>query len=176
MGDFNDFDFNTLCRDLHLRNLVTRPTHRGSLLDCILTDADWYSSDNTIHHPPIGLSWHDCVFNRPAPPTPPSYVTITRRPWIDSGVREFGQWVTTEEWINVMRAEDVDDAVAAFEDSVRRQYEHYFPQKRVRARPKNKPWVTAPILRLMSQRRREWHRSARSPAWRGLYRRVRREL
>ena len=176
MGDLNDFDREALCRDLHLRNLVTRPTHRGSLLDCLLTDAEWYSTDATTHEPPIGLSEHDCIVNRPAPPTPPTFTTITRRPWVDSGVREFGQWVTAEEWVNVLRADDVDQAVAAFEDPVRRQYEHCFPQKRVRARPRTKPWVTAPVLRLMGQRRREWHRCRRSPAWRRLYRRVRYEL
>ena len=33
-----------------------------------------------------------------------------------------------------------------------------------------------PVLRLMSQRRREWHRRRRSPAWRVLDRRVRYEL
>ena len=59
---------------------------------------------------------------------------------------------------------------------MRRQYEHCFPVKRVRARPKTKPWVTAPVLRLMSQRRREWHRRRRSTPWRVLDRRLRYEL
>ena len=165
MGDLNDLDKEALCRDLNLRNIVTRPTHRGSVLDVVLTDAEWYTDDTTdmtSHEPPIGLSEHDCILSRPSPPTPPTYTTIIRRPWVDSSVREFGQWVTAEEWVHVLRADDVDEAVAAFEDPVRRQYEHCFPPKRVRAKPKTKPWVTAPILRLMSQRRREWNRRGRS--------------
>ena len=162
-----------------MTNLVTRPTHQGSVLDVILTDAEWYTNDTTsgtTHHPSIGLSKHDCILSRPAPPTPPTYSTRTYRPWRDSSVREFAQWVLEEEWVEILRSEDVNDCVRLFKTTVLNHYHLCFPSKQVRVRAENRPWLTPHIVRLMRQRRSEWHRRGRSQAWHVLYRRIRQEL
>ena len=72
--------------------------------------------------------------------------------------------------------DDVDEALTDFKDQVHRQFEHCFPLKRFRARPKNMAWVIASMLLLMNQRRREWHRFGRSLAWHAFYHRVGYEL
>ena len=175
MGDVNRLNIEDLCLDLGLRNLVTEPTHEGSILDVILTDAQPYTTASTTITPPIGLSRHHCVLSRPVPPAPPTYVTRVIRPFRDSYVRHFGQWVTEQDWHTILTEDDPNDAVMRFEGMIRTRYEEYFPAKRVKVRANNKPWLTPHIRRLMALRRRAWNRG-NIPQWRALYRRTRRDI
>ncbi|KAK8372162.1 hypothetical protein O3P69_014951, partial [Scylla paramamosain] len=110
-------------------------------------------------HPPIGLSRHLCVLCQPeAPPAPPPYTVRVYRPFLDSSVRSFGQWITAEDWSAVLSVQDVDEAADLLEGMVRQQYEVHFPEQQQRMRRENKPWITARILRLMDQRRRAYSR------------------
>ncbi|KAK8403216.1 hypothetical protein O3P69_000388 [Scylla paramamosain] len=127
------------------------------MIDLILTDAEFYTTSSV--HPPIGLSRHLCVLCQPeAPPAPPPYTVRVYRPFLDSSVRSFGQWITAEDWSAVLSVQDVDEAADLLEGMVRQQYEVHFPEQQQRMRRENKPWITARILRLMDQRRRAYSR------------------
>ena len=171
IGDLNDLDKVRLCRDLNLQNVVTKPTHRNSILDVILTDAECYTAANTTNHPPIGLSIHQCVLSTPSPPPPPTYAVRTFRPLRESNIREFGQWITGENWVNILREDNVNDAVEKFEQLLQNRYEHFFPEKRCRIRSESKPWITPEIIKLMARRRRAWGQG-RQDLWRALYERI----
>ena len=127
MEDINDFNKEQLMVDTNLRCIVTKPTHRRSILDVILTDAEFYTQ--TTLHPLIGLCIHECVLCRPAPPPRPSYSIRDYRPLRDSSMREFGQWVTGEGWENIMRMEDANDAADSLETLLSARYEQGIPTK-----------------------------------------------
>ena len=173
IGDLNQFDKEELMTELTLQCIVTEPTHRNSILDVILTDSECHTT--TTVHAPIGLSEHKCVLCQPARPPPPTYTTKIVRPWRDSNVREFGQWVTAEEFHNILQCEDPNEAAESLETLLRTQYERCFPLKRVRMRSDSKPWITAHILGLIRRRRKEWDRG-RMDRWRELYHTIRQQI
>ena len=147
----------------------------GSILDVILTDAEFYTAENTTNHAPIGLSRHQCVLSCPSPPRPPSYTIRTTRRFPDSGIHLFGQWIQAQDWHAIMQTEDVNEAVAILEGMINAQVENIFPVSHVRVRSNNKPWMMTNIIQLMARRRREWSRG-NIGAWRALYVRIRQEV
>ncbi|XP_042875153.1 uncharacterized protein LOC122255263 [Penaeus japonicus] len=174
LGDCNDLDVNHLTTLLGLRCIVTTPTHRNSTIDLILTDAEFYTNSET--EPPIGLSHHLCVVSRPDVHTAlPAYNVRTFRPFLDSSTRQFGQWITREEWGDVLATRDADEAADAMERVLLERYEACFPERRQRTRTESKPWITARILRLAEARRRAYDRGHMS-RWRELYHQVKREI
>ena len=167
MGDCNNLDVANIMSNLGLRCVVNQPTHVNSTIDLILTVAEFYMSSDV--HPPIGLSRHLCVLSQPeVPPPPPPYTVRVYRPFLDSSIRSFGQWITAEDWSAVLSPENVNEAANMFEGTVKQPYEASFPEQRQRMRRENKPWITARILRFMDQRRRAYHRG-RMDQWRQLY-------
>ena len=174
LGDCNRLDVGHLMTQSRLRCIVTEPTHENSTIDLILTDAEFYTSSET--HPPIGLSRHRCVLSRPdALPAPPSYSVRSFRPFLDSSVRRFGQWITSEDWRDILATDDADEAADTLERMLVEQYESSFPERRQRMRKENKPWITAKILRLMDARRQAYTRG-RMDQWKTLYYQVKQEI
>ncbi|XP_063594912.1 uncharacterized protein LOC134771886 [Penaeus indicus] len=174
LGDCNDLDVNYLTTQLRLRCIVTTPTHGNSTIDLILTDAEFYINSET--QPPIGLSRHLCVVSRPdVQPEQSTYSVRTFRPFLDSSVRQFGQWITHEEWRDVLATSDADEAADTMERVLLERYEACFPERRQRMRKENKPWITARILRLMDARRRAYDRG-NLDRWRELYRQIKWEI
>ena len=152
---------------------MNKPTHGRSIIDVILTDAECYTTSTV--QAPLGITKHKCVFACPSPPPPPTYNVRTTRPFRDSSVREFGQWCTAETWNNILTMVDANQAAESFTTLLRTQYERCFPERRVRVRSNNKPWITPTILRLMKRRRSAWNRGRRD-IWRLLYRQIKREI
>ena len=174
MGDCNNLNVANIMANLELRCIVNQPTHGNSMIDLILTDAEFYITSSV--HPPIGLSRHLCVLCQPeATPAPPPYTVRVYRPFLDSSVRSFGQWITAQDWSTVLSVQDADEAADLLEGMVRQQYEVHFPEQQQRMRRDNKPWISARILRLMDQRRRAYSRG-RMDKWRQLYFRVKAEI
>ncbi len=65
LGDFNHFDYKTLCRHSSLKQTVKKPTRQSAILDLILTNMHkWYNEPKII--PAIGLSDHLSVLTTPA--------------------------------------------------------------------------------------------------------------
>lgn len=149
-GDFNDLDTTSLQDHLHLTQIVGFPTHGRKTLDLILTDlTDHYS-------PPVPMprSPHISVLWEPSPTTPPLHKATTRtyRPLTDSGIREFGQWITHHPWIEVTESVDVEEKWRTYRDTVTQAYHRSFPLKTVQIHPADAPWITTRIKRLMKER------------------------
>ena len=114
-GDLNRFNTTNLCQELGLQNIVTQSTPQRSILDVILTDAEFYTADVVSLIPLIGRSQHNCVLCQPAPQAPPSYTVRRYRPWRDSSLLAFGQWITLEPWDDILQTQDVNEAVMMLE-------------------------------------------------------------
>ena len=153
-GDFNDIDTKDLQQHLHLNQVVDFPTHGHKTLDLILTDlGDLYLPPVPL--PGFGRSNHITALWSPAPSInqQAEKATVkTFRPITDSGVRGFGQWITHHPWTEVTEAEDVEDKWNNYHRVTTQAFHRFFPEKSVQLHPKDAPWITARIKRLMKQR------------------------
>ena len=64
------------------------------------------------------------------------------RPITDSAKRSFGQWVASEGWEEVYTTEGAEQKAVKFEQILLEKYELHFPEKSVRRRHDDKPWLT----------------------------------
>ena len=80
------------------------------------------------------------------------------RPVTDSAKRSFGQWITSEGWEEVYTTEGAEQKAAKFEQKMLEKYELYFPQKSVRRRHDDKPWLTERLRRMINKRSKAYQR------------------
>ena len=114
---------------LELRCIVTTPTHQESILDHIITDAEFYS--NCQLQPPKGLSKHKCVVTIPdSRPDPLAQHTRIFRPFRDSSIRKFGQWIVSHEWSDISMIEDVDETTGKLLNLLSVQFDKCFSRKK----------------------------------------------
>ena len=78
----------------------------------------------------------------------------THRPIKDSNVREFGQWITQHQWTEVTTPQDVNEKWNNFHTTLISAYHHFFPLETFYVHPKDEPWITPRIKRLLQQRNR----------------------
>eukprot|EP00057_Strongylocentrotus_purpuratus_P017941 XP_011672415.1 PREDICTED: uncharacterized protein LOC100890267 [Strongylocentrotus purpuratus] len=111
MGDFNDLATDDIEHQTLLSQVVTEPTRGTATLDKILTDmADVYN--DPVISAPISSSDHCVITYRPLSEVPPrKSFNISFRPFRDSSVRAFGQWITLMDWST--RGESDANALAA---------------------------------------------------------------
>ena len=110
-GDRNEMSISPLITGLpKLKQLVTKPTCNGKVLDVLLTNLhEFYSVPEVV--PPVPAknplqgkpSDHSLPLVRPHTSTGGNnisndYKTRITRPMPDSGIRQFGQWIVKEEW------------------------------------------------------------------------------
>ena len=157
-GDFNRLDISDILHQLNLTQVVGFPTHEQATLDLIMTDLN-QQYQPPLPLPPIGRSPHTSILWRPAPTTslPRSAVTRHYRPLPDSAMRNFGQWITRHNWSEVTGADDVHTKWTNYVDTTTQAFHRFFPIKSVDVHPKDAPWMSARIKRLLRQRNRLYH-------------------
>ena len=134
------------------------PTHEQTTLDLILSDLSrQYQPPQPL--PPVGRSDHISVLWRPAPTTSVQTSPVTRyhRPLPDSGMREFGQWITRHPWTEVTEAENVNDKWGNYVATTTQAFHRCFPVKKIVVHPNDAPWMTPRIKRLIRQKNRLYH-------------------
>ena len=122
-GDKNKMDISSILNNnLKLKQIVRSGTRNGEILNVLVTNMFAYYSTPIIIPPvqpdvtgqgvPSDHSVPLCV-----PHTDPSrqYKTVVSRPMPDSKIREFGQWITAEEWIDSTAEDDPSIQVVTFE-------------------------------------------------------------
>ena len=127
-GDKNKMDISALMNNnLKLRQIVRCPTRKQEILDVFLTNLFPFFNSPTII-PPVQpdipgqgvASDHSVPLCVPHtdPNNPPrrEYRTIISRPLPDSKIREFGQWLTAEEWDGLTDVSDPSLKVKYFEE------------------------------------------------------------
>jgi hypothetical protein len=99
LGDFNHFDYKTLCRHSFLKQTVKKPTQQSAILDLILTNMHkWYNEPEIL--PAIGLSDHLSVLATPAVQTkqPNNIIKKTVRKTKPSSIASLGKFVKSLDW------------------------------------------------------------------------------
>nr|XP_054775487.1 uncharacterized protein LOC129283941 [Lytechinus pictus] len=175
MGDFNDLVTDVIEQYALLTQVVTKPTRGDSVLDKILTNLPELFEDPVIHAP-IASCDHRVVVMRPHDCIQPLKTSKLKiRPFRDSSVREFGQWITDFNWEELNATCDPDEMVDILHCTLMTQYKRCFPEKYFKRRARDKPWFNVKIRSLINQRELA-HRSRKFDRYHQLRNKVQREI
>ena len=174
-GDKNSLNIAPLLSGIpKLKQIVTTPTYKSKILDVIMTNLyPAYSVPVVV--PPIlpddptrgAPSDHSIVIATPhtvhTVQQPRQYVTRTFRPLPESGVREFGRWVCSEEWGDISDTDTPSQQVQTFEEIMNKKLDAFLPQKTVKIRPNfDKPYITGDLKELDRKIKREYRKNCKS--------------
>ena len=175
-GDRNEMSISPLLDSLpKMRQIVTKNTCNGKVLDVLLISIpELYlvplivppvAADDPNHGSP---SDHSTVL---APPMSNSGAGQNRneysvkyvRPLPESGINEFGQWITAENWDNIKEHDSPDQQVGMLQETLSRKLDGIFPTKKVKVSvTKDKPYITAELKRLDRLKMREYGKHGKS--------------
>ncbi|XP_072022450.1 uncharacterized protein [Amphiura filiformis] len=84
--------------------------------------------------------------------TPGRVIKRTVRPLLKPDIHEFGRWITSHTWDEVLNATSTQDKADAFYFTVHEAIERHFPTKVVKLHTSDKPWITPEIKNLIQKR------------------------
>ena len=97
------------------------------------------------------------------------------RPIPDSGMREFGKVITTNDWSEIFEANEIDLKVSNFHSILRSNLDIFFPQKTVKVSTLDKKWMNPGLKTLHRQVQREFFKHRQSKKWKKLKSRFKRK-
>ena len=181
-GDFNRMNVKpilNLSSDLRQVVQVVTRTNPDATLDLIITNLQ------SLYHPPTTMppldhdenvsgkpSDHLIVVMRPLSNTNPNqvvrYKTVKYRPFPDSGIRDMGQWVQSQNWKEIYSESDPNLKAEKFEKMVMEKVNIFFPEKTLKINENDKPWVNIQLIKLDRQCKREYNKNKKSNKWKKL--------
>jgi len=179
LGDFNDFDVSNLASSHTLRQVVQQPTRDSAVLDLILTNMHSIYS-NPIILAPLGASDHNIVQWLPRitnkQPNRGKCVKRSVRRYPQSGIDEFGRWLTAHDWFSELGPNPtVDDLTTSFTTQLTDAIDRTFPVKTTKSHQTDKPWITHNIKMMIKDRQKAFH-SGNTLQWRSLKYKVQHEI
>ena len=173
-ADKNKMDISPLVNtNLKLKQIVRRPSRKKEILDICLTNLFSFYNAPIIVPPvqpdipgqgvPSDHSVPLCIPNRD-PHNPPArqYRTIISRPLPDSKIREFGQWIVSEQWAGVKGEVDPSIQVKVFENMMTQKLDKYFPKKITKLGVGDQPYMNSELKALKRRRMREYREKGKS--------------
>ena len=174
-GDKNSLNITPLLSGIpKLKQIVTKPTYKSKILDVLMTNLHSAYSVPVIappvqpDHPGRGVpSDHRIVIATPhtlcTVPRHREYVTRSYRPLPDSGIREFGQWICSEGWGDLLDTENPTEQVHKIEDIFNSKLDKFLPKKTVRmSKNFDKPYITQELKKLDRKLKREYRKHHKS--------------
>ena len=180
LGDFNKMNEKPILNlSKKFKQIVKFPTRLNpdSILDKIIPSiSHWYCEPVPL--PPLqcdegktgkpsdhlAVLWEPLHGHYPAR----SMRTVTVRPHPDSAIRAFGLWVSSYEWNEVFGAVTASEKAYIFQKILIEKYDHFFPEKVVKFRENDAPWVTQEVRTLDRQRKRAWRKDKLSDKYRDI--------
>ena len=178
-GDKNDLNIKHLL-DISpsFRQIVTKPTHKQSILEVIVTDIGHFYKEPVIRPallpdiPGHGVpSDHKIVFTSPNNTFSCSNRSSIRRnyrPFTTDAKRLLALWIQSESWNPVFACPDSDTMVAAFTELVQRKIEENCPLKTFKTNCLDNEFTTPAIQRVRRQKGREYVKHGNSPLFKVL--------
>ena len=74
------------------------------------------------------------------------------RPLRDSSIRQFGQWITSQNWSEMSPSDDVETLWTTYHTMITTAYHHFFPEETSTHHLRDLPWISPRIKRLMTLR------------------------
>ena len=174
-GDRNELSISPLLQSIpKLRQIVTKNTCNGKVLDVLLINIPEFYPPPVIV-PPVpaddpnhGVPSDHCTVVA----TPLSYTGLSQntneytvrnvRPLPESGIIEFGKWLTVENWDCINSKDLPDQQVAVLQETLTEKLNDIFPIKEVKVSLKDKPYITAELKKLDRRKMREYRKHGKS--------------
>ena len=174
-GDKNNLNISVLLSGIpRLRQIVTQNTHKNKILDVILTNLhSMYTVPVIVPPVPADDPSHGVPSDHATPVAYPrsgcniaqsrEYITRISRPLPESGIREFGQWITSEDWSCILESESPSQQVSAFEKLLQFKLNTILPQKSMKfCKNFDKPFYTSDLKKLDRALKREYRKHQKS--------------
>ena len=179
-GDRNEMSISPLLTGLpRLKQLVTKSTCNGKILDVLLTNLhEFYSVPEIV--PPVPAdnpnqgkpSDHSVPVAKPHSNTGTimmnEYKTVISRPMPDSSIRKFGQWIVNENWECIETKTCPSNQVLALQKCLDTKLNEIFPTKNVKISNKDKKWIDAELKKMGRLKSREYNKKGRSEKYKRL--------
>lgn len=150
-GDFNRLPLEAVSRQFNLNEKVKFPTRGNATLDRIITDIDDY--ENAIELPPLTSKNDHCgILLRGTSHKVTKYKTVSKRSINTTTRQKIEMDIATENWSNVLQAENIDEKVNQLHIIVEKVLDTNCPVKNVKVRKTPTPWITDAIRKTIRAR------------------------
>lgn len=153
-GDVNDLrhKLSDLFELNSMKQLVQFPTRGENVLDIVASNQP-YAFDHPLSLPPLGRSDHKGIFIKPVTVKPVTVNKVKVRSFSPASFAQCYYALLSVDWdVCCLSFSDIDHAVDAFQYLIRQFYHLFFPEKSVRMRSCDPPWLT-PSLKAISDAR-----------------------
>ena len=179
-GDKNDLNVKLLLNiNSNFHQIVTKPTHKKSVLDVIVTDiGHLYCEpitrppllpDNADHGVPSDhLVVHASPLSSCSKPSKRTTITKTCRPLTTLAKQNLAAWIQNESWDQVLEATDPSSMVDIFSTLVRNKIEEHVPPKTLKINCLDNEFTTFAIKRVKRKKNREYSKHGNSALYKTL--------
>ena len=179
-ADINSMDIRPILNcGLKLKNIVTEPTINGKILDVIFTNLGSYYNCPVITAPllpdnPDTAQPSDHFVPVATPHTdkynPPHRTWKLRvfRPLPDSRVRQFGQWITGEDWGQLSSDSSATELASEVEQILQENLDKYCPTNSIKIGSQDKPFINAELKRIHRLKSREYCKRGKTLRYKSL--------
>ena len=179
-GDLNRLNIKSILNvSPNLKQLVTVPTRRNpdATLDKIISTLQHYYVRPFTVEPidsddPNGkASDHLTVIFKPIQyldEAKRSYRTVVFRPLTDTGVQDFGRWLSSNTWSEIYNLKDAHSKAESLQKMLLSQLDISLPEKSLKICTTDKPWINSELKKLDRQRKREYLKNKKSIKWKKL--------
>ena len=161
-GDFNSFKRKALIQSsFHLKQIVTHPTRKKSILDLFFTNMwEWYTKVEIL--PPIGNSDHNTILVTPIfdPITVEPKFKLKRLQKHRNKVA-FVRALNQENWTPLYDEILCKDKFLILDFKINRLMDEFLPWVKIKISAGTKPWVTDEFLDVLELRNDHWRRGNR---------------
>ena len=167
-ADRNNMDITPILNcGLKLHQIVNQNTRKDRILDILIMNTSSYYKTPVIAPPllpdnpntgkPSDHSVPVCIphLDRHKPPVR-KYRVIKYRPLPESGLDKFGKWIVSQSWDDIQNINTPTEQAKYFENLLALKLNSFCPEKELKIRSQDKPFITAELKRIDRHRNREY--------------------
>lgn len=157
-GDFNKLDIKVLSYQFQLKQLVNFPTRGNNTLDLVLTNIHSFYKPADVY-PPFGLSDHHTICIQPKQREMKSthHHLVYKRDTRPSRRLELGRYLSQINWNVIDSNTTCEEKNQEFESQILLGLDN-MPEKQVKVRSDDPPWVSEHFKSLIKKRQRAFSR------------------
>ena len=180
-GDKNSMDITPLLScGLRLRQVVDKPTRAGAILDVLIMNVSRFFNSPIIAPPicpddptkgkPSDHSVPVCTphTDRYNPPLR-TWRLHTYRPLPDSAVRNFGQWMVSQNWDEISCDMSATEQASIFEKLLNENLNKFCPERTTKIGSQDKAFINTELKKLHRRRQREYVKRGKSAKYKLLH-------
>ena len=179
-ADKNSMDIRPILNcGLRMKQIVDLPTRQGKILDILIMNIpQFYNSPIVIppvpcDDPTAGVPSDHSVpvcyphTDRHNPPLR-RYKTVTYRPLPDSSIRQFGQWIMSEDFTGIDDDLSATDHAIELENLLTNNLNKFCPEKKMKVGSQDKPFINFELKQLSRRRQREYNKRGKTAKYKQL--------